>query len=476
MRLSMWVLADWMETDGLRVDIQDGSRELRNVRLLPSSDELSRSTVYLDADESGNILCTCGRDLIVVPDSDIDAVFNGILDCFEHYNDIDMKLRNLAVDGAEVSEVLDEAGRSLGQYFVVADATYFLHAWGGDESRLGGDEAALGSIRNRTMPLPAIMHVNKMQGIRTRGRESYLVDIPPIDSMAAVTNLFDGDRHEGWLVAVGRRPGFSRGELHVQDALAPIVMQALRQHADRDLRMDRAAVLADLLESGADGQEMADTRLASLGWNRDDPKCIYAVRQYDPSKNPSHVVGRFLERIDPTLVLVNYGGETLLFANLLLVNEGQLKDAMQPILSACGCAAGKSPWFYDTGLAARNAHAARVAAQQADARRLIVEFEEIKLDYALSTLRDGVIADVRHGAVDLIACYDEQHGTQLLDTLRVYLKCACSATAASKELFVHRSTLLYRLERIEEVGEVDLADSATRFHLELSLRLGALSA
>ena len=72
MRLSMWVLVDWMKDYGVRAEIPEGPRELRNVRLLPSSGELSRSTVYLDADESGNVLCTCGRDLIVVPGSDID--------------------------------------------------------------------------------------------------------------------------------------------------------------------------------------------------------------------------------------------------------------------------------------------------------------------------------------------------------------------------------------------------------------------
>ena len=472
MRLSMWVLADWLPFENMRVEIQEGPRELRNVRLLPSSGELSRSTVYLDADENGNVLCLCGYDLIVVPGADIDSVFNGILDCFEHFNELDVRLRDLVASGASVETVLDEAGSTLGRFFVVADTTYFIHASGGDRTALGDNETVYESLRNRTMPLSAIMHVNKQQGIRTRGRDTYLVDIAPIDSVAAVTNFFNANRHEGWLCSIGDYPTFTRGDLHLQDGIAPIIHECLRVNADDDLRMDRAAVLADLLESGPEGRDMADKRLATLGWSVDDPKCIYAVRQHDPSKNPSHVVGRFLERIDPTLVVFSSEGTTFLFANMLLVDEQQLKAEMAPILTACGCVAGKSSCFVDTGEAASHARAAREAANRATVKNTIVDYDEVKLDYALSTLRNGVAADVRHDALAALRAYDAAHGTELLETLRTYLACACSATATAEALFVHRSTLLYRLDRIAEIGKVDLKDADTRFHLDLSLRLG----
>lgn len=470
MRLSMWVLADWMASKNVRADISEGPRELRNVRLLPSSGELSRSTVYLAEDESGNVLCMCGRDLIVVPDCAIDDVFNDILDCFEHYNDLDVKLRDLVAQGAEVSTLLNEAGTVLKQFFLVADATYYIHASGGDSTQLGDNAALWGSVQESIMPLSAIMFVNKQQGIRTRGRESYLVDVAPLNNTAAVTNLFDGDRHDGWLVSVCHEPHFTRGSLHIQDALAPLVFQCLRAHASLELRMDRAAVLVDLLEYGAEERERAETRLATLGWNRDDPKCIYVVRQHDAQKNPNHVVERFLERIDPTLVVVKHGGDTLLFANLVLVDESQLEEAMAPILITCGCVAGKSPSFIDTGAAAEHSRAAKVAAHYANARQAIVDFENVKLDYAITTLRAATV-DIAHAAIGKLQAYDEKHSAQLLETLRTYLACACSATAAANDLFVHRTTLLYRLERIEEVGGVDLTDPQTRFHLDLSLRL-----
>ena len=471
MRLSMWVVAEWMPFEGIRVDIQEGFRELRNARLLPSSGELSRSTVYLDSDESGNVLCTCGKDLIVVPGVDADTVLSSILDCFEHFNDLDARLRDLVADGAGLDALLDEAGFTLGRFFAVADATYYIHGAGGDEGQLGDNEEAREALRSKSMPLAMILHVNKQQGIRTRGRETYEVDVGPLGAYALATNLFNGNRHDGWLVAVGTEAPFTRGDMHVQDGVSAIVLQWMRVHADDELRMDRSAVLVDLLEGGPQGREVADVRLASLGWERDDPKCIYAMRQQDSSKNPNHVIGRFLERIDPTLVVAENQGRTVLFANFLLVEEEQLESAMAPLLATCGCVAGKSMRFSNTGEAPSHLRAAREAAERANPRNPIRGFDEVKLDYALSVLRADSVADVRHGALYLLAAYDERHATSLVETLWTYLSCACSATAAAEALFVHRSTLLYRLDRIAEIGNVDLSDPDTRFHLELSLRL-----
>lgn len=61
--------------------------------------------------------------------------------------------------------------------------------------------------------------------------------------------------------------------------------------------------------------------------------------------------------------------------------------------------------------------------------------------------------------------------TALLETLETYLDCAGDATAASARLHVHRSTLYYRLGRIETISGADLRDGSHRLDLHLALRL-----
>ena len=49
MRLSMWVLADWLKCYNPQIKIQDGRRTLRNVRLYSENQRMDASTVYLGA-------------------------------------------------------------------------------------------------------------------------------------------------------------------------------------------------------------------------------------------------------------------------------------------------------------------------------------------------------------------------------------------------------------------------------------------
>lgn len=66
---------------------------------------------------------------------------------------------------------------------------------------------------------------------------------------------------------------------------------------------------------------------------------------------------------------------------------------------------------------------------------------------------------------------DERAGkTHLLETLRVYFDCNGNVAQTAKQLFIHRNTLLYRLDRVRDVGNVDLDDAETRLQLQLALR------
>jgi hypothetical protein len=59
----------------------------------------------------------------------------------------------------------------------------------------------------------------------------------------------------------------------------------------------------------------------------------------------------------------------------------------------------------------------------------------------------------------------------LLQTLRVYLDAAGAASVAAGALQIHRTTLYYRLSRVEELLGVDLADGRTRLTLHVGVTM-----
>lgn len=85
---------------------------------------------------------------------------------------------------------------------------------------------------------------------------------------------------------------------------------------------------------------------------------------------------------------------------------------------------------------------------------------------------DGFSGELHPGLARLLA--DPQH-LPLLHTLETYLDLAGSASATSRALRLHRTSLYYRLQRVAELAGTDLKDGNERLALHLSIKLARLS-
>jgi DNA-binding PucR family transcriptional regulator len=70
----------------------------------------------------------------------------------------------------------------------------------------------------------------------------------------------------------------------------------------------------------------------------------------------------------------------------------------------------------------------------------------------------------------MLLAHDRQRNSDLVRTLTQYLECGGSYDRTAAALFVHRSTLKYRLQQIRDITGYNLSDPDTRFTLQLSTR------
>ncbi len=474
MKLSMWNLADQLRIFHPRsIAIKSGQRILRNARLLADAREFSRTTAYVDRDASGYVMCTNDNDIILLDTDDIDTVLNTLLDAFDHYNEWDAKLMDTIQSGGSLHDLLELGAHETGRFHVLADATFYIRETGGDPAIVTANANSAAALEARSMPLPVIMRINAMEGVRSRNRKSYVIDIPELGTASTISNLFVDDEHEGWLITFSFDGFNTQAQLDLQDAFAKKLEWALRVQQNDDGGMSRASVFTDIISGILDDEATAYRRLATLGWKRDDAKAVYAICQVEQHMNPQHVVERFLDNLDISSVCVSYEGDLLFFVNASQATLDVLEERMRATLTMCGCAAGRSTLFKNIMEMGSQRDAAKVAAQAAVRSGQIVTYQEVKLPYSLSLLREKAAADVSHDALATLREYDAAHDTDMFETLASYLVHGSNATATARTLFIHRSTLLYRLERIEELTGVSLDDPDERFLLELSFRLAA---
>jgi hypothetical protein len=66
--------------------------------------------------------------------------------------------------------------------------------------------------------------------------------------------------------------------------------------------------------------------------------------------------------------------------------------------------------------------------------------------------------------------YDKKHNTHLFHTLEIYLNCHQKATETGEQLNMHRNTVLYQIDRIEQLLQISLNDPDTSAKLLLGIR------
>jgi len=95
--------------------------------------------------------------------------------------------------------------------------------------------------------------------------------------------------------------------------------------------------------------------------------------------------------------------------------------------------------------------------------------EFLKMFGQIHRKESSIVLDNRH--FQQLLQYDRANSSNYLQTLRVYLSNNCNITQTARQLFLHRHTLINRLEKIEEISDLYLDDYYSRLYMSIALLL-----
>ena len=84
---------------------------------------------------------------------------------------------------------------------------------------------------------------------------------------------------------------------------------------------------------------------------------------------------------------------------------------------------------------------------------------------------DTEIRFLIHPGLMNLYLYDQEKGTDFLNTLQEYLKNPGQSSLVAKNLHVHKNTLLYRMGKIKELIGSDLTQGDDYMNMNLSLMI-----
>jgi sugar diacid utilization regulator len=105
--------------------------------------------------------------------------------------------------------------------------------------------------------------------------------------------------------------------------------------------------------------------------------------------------------------------------------------------------------------------------------RTVAAVDEVRSDVILLELRDLSVdrPSLTRGKLELVVAHDAEHGTAYTRTLRAFLDSFGDVARAAEQISVHPNTFRYRMRRLVEIFELDLANPEERLVIELQLRL-----
>lgn len=101
--------------------------------------------------------------------------------------------------------------------------------------------------------------------------------------------------------------------------------------------------------------------------------------------------------------------------------------------------------------------------------RSIFTAPEITAYRLLEQLPPEELRQIYLDTVAVLAQFDRANHSELLQTLTAFFACQFNAVQAAKELYIHRNTMLHRLEKIKEILHCDMTDMDEIMSLYLGL-------
>ena len=303
----------------------------------------------------------------------------------------------------------------------------------------------------------------------------------PESNRCIYANIWDEDTCIGRIVIIEENRRFQAGHFLLAECLA--------QRAALLLRRQRAAgstgyhsmdsTVCNLLRGETGGETDAAMLLDCLGWKKTDR--YLCVRLQDQQPDMAAIFGNMLhsdlfQRFpDSYILFIEHQQCMVLNVSSNAVSVAQVRHNLAPLCrDYCLYAGISSPvWgikelhyaFLQAGIALERAFYLKND-------RWVISFSTCALDYMLKNMRMDLLPG-HLVAPELLALidYDERKGTEYFVTLRVFLQSERNIPEASKTLIIHRTTLVYRIKRIQALTGLNLDDPEQRLYLQLSLKL-----
>ena len=468
--------------------VREKGKTYRGVRLYRGRQPLSRDLIYLLPEGEDDLPAepftyVSTRELdhkgdhLYCPSSSAAVLLELLLDYFSSCQEIQSQVDQLVFRGAGLQELCQLGEALLENPLCIHDDWFIMTAMSPGITSVMSPEyvasstkcyiprAVVEDFEHDSAYLETYLHREARVWQGTDGQE-----------VALYVNLWDGAVYRGRLLVFRQSRNFRRQDFLLAELLAQRAMFLLERR-DLEHYQGMDGVVHKILAGDAADPADLSRLLKTLQWN---PADQFSCARLRPQENGEfslmdHALHSELFQVFPGSYILLSGSEQCLILNLTreALTPGQIRYRLAPVCrDYCLYAGISSPvsGLRELNLAYCQAEAALDRAFQLRGERWILFFSDCAMDYLLDSVAPPLLP--RHlispGLLALTA-HDREKGTRYFETLRTYLLHERDIPQTAQALIIHRTTLLYRLKKLQPLLGADLEDPWQRLYLLFSL-------
>lgn len=470
--------------------IFDSAHSYRGVRLYHRQQELHPNVLYLlrptetefptdDYSYISTAPIPGQANHFCCPDHPDEEILDFLLELFARYLQWEQTIDQLTYRNASLQELCELGAKLLENPMFIHDDWFIMTAMSQGLDQIMVPEYAATS--EKSFIPRAIIDDFKYDSdyLETYAHRNAQIWHSPGNVSTLYVNLWDGTVYRGRLLVLQYNREFRKSDFILAEVLTQRAMFLLNRKQPGEALTYRSMddIVFDLLQGKKPDSTDLTQLLNMLNWDSSDHYLCIRVKnqQSNVTAVMEHVLHSDLFRLFPGGYIMFTGHEQCIVLNLSrsALSHSQISHLLAPLCrDYCLYAGISSPVtdIRDLHLAYYQAHIALSQTFKLRSDKWIISFSECALDHILDSRSSPLppwhlVSPELHTLID----HDREHGTQYFETLRVYLLQERDIPRTAEKLIIHRTTLLYRLKKIQALISVNLNDPWQRLHLLLSL-------
>lgn len=416
-------------------------------------------------------------NLILLPDyCDFNEIFNNILELFQKFNEWELELHRSILEKHDLQNLLNVTAKMTPNAMYIADLSFKMLAYITREIMEEVSTIWRYQLKYGYLPLNVITRLIESGEIERMCSERKAVvfsstcfNLPFISRNIYYKNVIQAHL---FIVNGCYRP--TQTEIEVLEYLGKFMSDHLEPGESYHISsgMFHEQFMVDVLQQRLSQILMIENQLASFGWKNADNYFMFLMDCTIKHEMVRRVAVSYLASEFDCRAFIYEGNIIVVFhVNPNFYNK--LKQSLLTLLKRVQCKGSLSKifyWFVDLHIYYKQIKDSLEIGQQIDPEEYLYLQEDYGI-YSISKLclLNNTIGTICHkGSIDLLQ-YDERNGTQYFDTLFSYLCCDRNVVKASKSLFIHRNTLMYRLDKIFKIINFDDNNPDIRNYFMMSL-------